>query len=239
MARERQITMELFDHFEEQKTDEELNGIIARIPRAAQITILQVIFEAKYANGRTTERADRFIAALESLIYFPEEKGDYSVVLIGEGEYNSCYRARENVWVNCSLQRPRRAVAKEAEGDSQESNNSLPEISVPMTPLIQSNYRGIVDGDKFCIQDLTKAVGQKDKRRIYTGSQCEMAGWAKKSLIDICTTMKVPGPSENEDAADFWARQTKKQICGSIKEFFRQNRLLVSGTCGTARKKKT
>lgn len=233
-ARERQVTLELFNELEEAKTAQDVRGVVEKIPRAAQIIVLQVIFEAKISFGRTSERGLQIVEALESLVYFPAGKTDYAVVLIGEGEYNSCYRARDKTWVNCLLKRPREVVSVEEPLPSEEP---LP-LGEPQPPLITSKYRGIVDGDKFCIQDLSKAVGQKDKRRIYTGSQCEMAGWKKQALIDICTSLKVPGPGAEENVDQFWSRRSKKEICGSIKAFFKQNRLLVSGACGTARKKK-
>ena len=132
---------------------------------------------------------------------------------------------------------------------TQESEMAQPE-------LLEKNpwgYYGIVNGDNFCIKDLS--ISQvEDKRKRSTGAHCEQAGWKKSVLVDlILNKFKIKPNSQDyetwkkatettgnsqENLNAFWSSQTKKYICKALREWFTEHGLITRGPCGVRGKRK-
>lgn len=156
---------------------------------------------------RRTRITDFVLNLYGNSIYFPP-RGDYKAVYEAPNR-TICLKGKE--WVECKVQ-------KISSPTREESHQKPPK---------DAKYIGIVEGDKFCIQDLSK-LGASDKRKRTTGSVCTEAGWKKDKLINLASEI---GLSVN-------ASLTKAEICEKIKENLASKNLIRKGKCGTARKKK-
>jgi hypothetical protein len=98
-------------------------------------------------------------------------------------------------------------------------------------------YYGIVQGDNFCIRDLSMA--SKDKRKQSSGAKCEEAGWPRPKLIKLLLHLGVEAElSEGQTLEEYWEKKPKKEMCKRLHEWFAEHNLLVEGQCGVRGKKK-
>ena len=128
-------------------------------------------------------------------------------------------------------------------------------------------YYGIVQDDNFCIKDVKKKVKTRDKRTVRTGGNCLEVTWNKNKLAELFMELKIQ-PDETkfvpnvreillqkkttakllDDWADYdnrklteayyWFSKTKRELCGILKDFFKEKDLLIKGACGKVGKLK-
>lgn len=85
---------------------------------------------------------------------------------------------------------------------------------------------------EFCIKNITDNITQIDKRQISSGKRC--INWKKDELLTIARDNL-----QMDRNWDLWISNNRNYICNDIKNFLKQNNLLIENkSCGVQTKKK-
>lgn len=192
------------------RTLADLDEYLKRLP---EIIIERLVQGAatKFLKGQHSKLSNLILEKFKDVVSFPQ-KGNYVVVYKTKTK-TVCYKRAENDWVTCEV------------SEKDKPDDKLPEEKSEKQPDVK--YLGIVEDDKFCIQDFSK-VKDSDKRKRTSGAVCQQAGWSKARLIALTREVGI-----NVDVA-----ATKVEICAAIRAYLEGKGLVKRGPCGTARKKK-
>lgn len=198
------------DKFYETSSVEELKDLIKDISGASQDAILRIILEERVRTKKNTSAMIQLLAAFDGkyTLYPNATKGEIEAVYLKSDGTTWCLK--DFRWTLCVSRVDRPAENKE-----------------------EQKYSGILgDTGKFCIRRARAGEGG-DRRKLFTGSVCEEGGWRKEEIVNIVDELGV-----YETSPKTWKKQTKKQLCDNLKEWFKKNNLLEKGKCGTARKRR-
>lgn len=219
------VAARVLDDIEESKSREDIVAATMKLPPAMVDAFLESLAEHVVKGRPRTQRVEWLLDVYRDRIDF-KETANFDAVIRG---FRGARCLKKNkTWVQCKVKEKAAAAAQPAD------------LARP-PPAENAPYLGIVQDDKFCIQNLRDVAegASADKRKRKSGAVCVEAGWKKNKLVDVCITLGLPVPAAARSPATFWGKQTKKALCDAIQKDLTAKNLVIEGSCGTARKKKT
>ena len=198
----------------------EFDVLLKKLPSSTIILFVKKSIETILQDVHTSSRYARYILSIyEHVIYFPE-KSPFLAIYEAPAETLCVKKQGSNyIWSQCKATIPVQKERRVAVQEEKEITTQIP---------VDTKYLGIVQDEKFCIQDLSK-TSESDKRRRTTGAVCVEAGWKKNRLLELIHELKISGS---------WEKRTKAEICAAIQQNLQSKGLIRRGKCGTARKVK-
>lgn len=208
----------------EHKSEQDIHREMETLPLMVQELLLDTALRLK-EDGQETWRVKTILSFFgDQLKRLKVKEYDYAVFF--PGQYVKCReRAGKRQWVECEIHDVQ--VIEEEKKDPQTIRRGMEPL--PLYLNKSDRFIGIVDEEKFCIQD-TSRMEASDARRRTSGAVCTESGWKKNQLQEVWKHFGLPEPAQG------WNKFQKKDICVQLRTYLQEKELVKRGRCGTSRK---
>ncbi len=199
------------DALKELRNGRDVTAALNQLPGSTADLLVQLAIKESLLNNNRSQQVEKVLTHYDKSFHIYRSVQEYLAIFQDHNEVTWCLKP-DGEWALCVAQIPRQAPPSDS----------------------QVGYEGILGEEgKFCIRSTQQDEKMADKRKLKTGAVCIEAGWKRSKLLEIMQELSIP----QTDNVPF-AKMSKKEICSTLQDWFKQKGLLHKGKCGTARKKR-